>query len=77
MALPALTLWVLTADGSIEVWMVYALVLARGHDHRDRQPGAPGFVIEMVGPDRVVNAVALNWWSSTPRASSGRRSPAA
>ena len=30
MALPALTLWLLTVHGSIEVWMVYALVFVRG-----------------------------------------------
>ena len=40
--------------------MVFALVFARGCRPRDRQPGAPGFVIELVGPDRIVNAVALN-----------------
>jgi MFS family permease len=30
MAIPALTMWLLTVNGAIEVWMVYALVLARG-----------------------------------------------
>ena len=41
MALPALALWALTTSGSIEVWMVYALVLVRGAVQRRRQPGAP------------------------------------
>ena len=61
MALPALALWALTAQRHRStLWMVYALVFARGARQRDRQPGAAGFVIELVGPDRVVNAVALN-----------------
>ena len=30
MAIPALTLWAIVVAGSVEAWMVYALVLARG-----------------------------------------------
>ena len=30
MAIPALALWALTASGSVQAWMVYALVFARG-----------------------------------------------
>jgi MFS family permease len=60
MALPALALWALTTSGSVEVWMVYALVLARGAVNAIDNPARQSFAIEMVGADRVVNAVALN-----------------
>jgi MFS family permease len=60
MALPALALWALTVNGSVEVWMVYALVLARGAINAVDNPARQSFAIEMVGPERVVNAVALN-----------------
>jgi MFS family permease len=60
MAIPALTMWALTANGAIEVWMVYALVLARGCVNAIDNPARQSFVVEMVGADRVVNAVALN-----------------
>jgi MFS family permease len=60
MALPALTLWALTTSGQVEVWMVYALVLARGAVNAVDNPARQSFAIEMVGADRVVNAVALN-----------------
>jgi MFS family permease len=60
MALPALTLWLLTVNGSVELWMVYALVFARGAVNAIDNPARQSFVMEMVGPDRVVNAVALN-----------------
>jgi MFS family permease len=60
MALPALTLWALTMNGSVEIWMVYALVFARGAVNAVDNPARQSFVIEMVGHDRVVNAVALN-----------------
>jgi len=60
MALPALTLWALTAAGSVAVWMVYALVLARGAVNAVDNPTRQSFVIELVGPERVVNAVSLN-----------------
>ncbi len=60
MALPALTLWVLTSTGSVRVWMVFALVFARGSVNAIDNPGRQSFVMEMVGRDRVVNAVSLN-----------------
>jgi MFS family permease len=60
MALPALTLWALTTSGNVEIWMVYALVFARGTVNAIDNPARQSFVIEMVGADRVVNAVALN-----------------
>jgi MFS family permease len=60
MAVPALTLWALTLHGAIAVWMVYALVLVRGSVNAIDNPARQSFVSELVGPDRVVNAVSLN-----------------
>jgi MFS family permease len=60
MMVPALTLWALTMSGHVEVWMVYALVLTRGALSAVDNPARQSFVVEMVGDDRVVNAVALN-----------------
>jgi MFS family permease len=60
MALPALTLWGLTVGGAVEVWMVYALVLARGAVNAIDNPARQSFVSELVGASRTVNAVALN-----------------
>jgi MFS family permease len=58
--LPALTLWLLSAEGVVQAWMVFALVLARGSVLAIDNPARQAFVSEMVGPARVVNAVALN-----------------
>ena len=40
--------------------MVFALVLARGSVLAIDNPARQAFVMELVGPDRIVNAVALN-----------------
>jgi MFS family permease len=60
MMIPALTLWGLTAGGVVEAWMVYALVFARGAVNAVDHPTRQSFVPEMVGSERVVNAVGLN-----------------
>jgi MFS family permease len=60
MVAPALTLLVLTATGAVELWMVYALVLARGLGHAVDTPVRQSFVMEVVGRDRVAAAVSLN-----------------
>jgi MFS family permease len=60
MALPALTLWGLTSAGAVVPWMVFALVFARGTINAVDFPARQSFAIEMVGADRVVNAVSLN-----------------
>jgi MFS family permease len=60
MALPALGLLAVTATGAVAPWMVFALVFARGAVNAVDNPTRQSFVIEMVGPDRVVNAVSLN-----------------
>ena len=59
MALPALALFALTATGAVQAWMVFAVVLARGVVLAVDMPTRQSFVIEIVGPDRVVNAVGL------------------
>jgi MFS family permease len=60
MALPAIALWVLVGAGTVEPWMVYALVLVRGVVNAFDNPARQSFVVELVGPERVVNAVSLN-----------------
>lgn len=60
MALPALTLFALTEAGAVRTWMVLALVLVRGTVNAFDNPARQSFVMEMVGTDRVVNAVSLN-----------------
>jgi MFS family permease len=58
--LPALTLFVLTLTDVVQPWMVLALVLARGSVLALDNPARQSFVVEIVGADRIVNAVALN-----------------
>lgn len=60
MAVPALTLWLIVSAGAVEAWMVYGLVLARGCVTAIDNPARQSFVTELVGRERVVNAVALN-----------------
>jgi MFS family permease len=60
MALPALTLWALVTFGAVQVWMVFALIAARGLVTAIDNPARQSLVAELVGSDRVVNAVALN-----------------
>jgi MFS family permease len=60
MTLPALTLWAITSAGVVVPWMVYALVFVRGVINSIDNPTRQSFAIEMVGTERVVNAVSLN-----------------
>lgn len=60
MAAPALALFAVAMTGSAEVWIVLALIGVRGLVLAVDNPARQAFVIEMVGPDRVVNAVSLN-----------------
>ena len=60
MAIPALTLWVLTISGNVQLWMVLALVAVRGTINAVDNPARQTFVMELVGPEKVVNAVSLN-----------------
>jgi MFS family permease len=60
MALPALTLFALTVAGTVTPLMVWALVFVRGAVNAVDNPTRQSFVIELVGAERVVNAVSLN-----------------
>ncbi len=60
MALPALALLAVTVSGAVAPWMVFVLVFARGTINAVDNPARQSFAIEMVGADRVVNAVSLN-----------------
>jgi MFS family permease len=60
MAIPAIGLFAVTATGIAAPWMVYLAVFAMGTINAVDNPTRQSFVIEMVGPDRVVNAVSLN-----------------
>ena len=59
-AVPALALFGLAATGAATPWMVLALVLVRGTVVAVDNPSRQSFVVEIVGPERVLNAVALN-----------------
>jgi MFS family permease len=59
MAIPALLLVALTATGAIELWILYLLIFARGAVNAIDNPTRQVFLVELVGPDRLVNAVSL------------------
>jgi len=56
----ALSLGVLTATGAVRLWMIYLLALLLGCATSFDMPARQAFVTEMVGPDRLANAVGLN-----------------
>jgi MFS family permease len=60
MAALALALGVLTATGAVRLWMVYVLAFLLGCATAVDMPARQAFVVEMVGPDKLVNAVSLN-----------------
>jgi MFS family permease len=60
MAVLALALGALTATGAVRLWMVYVLALLLGCATAFDMPARQSFVSEMVGPDRIANAVGLN-----------------
>ena len=60
MALPALGLFAVTLAGVVAPWMVFLAVFAMGAVNAVDNPTRQSFAIEMVGADRVVNAVSLN-----------------
>src|SRR5206468_10698982 len=57
---PPLTLFVLVMTDAVQVWQVLALIFVRGSVNAIDNPARQSFVFEMVGADRVVNAVSLN-----------------
>jgi MFS family permease len=56
----ALILGVLTVTGAIQLWMIYALAFAFGCVAVVEVPARQSFVVEMVGPQYLSNAVGLN-----------------
>jgi MFS family permease len=56
----AILLAVLIATDQVELWHVYALAPVLGISNAFEQPTRQAFVMEMVGKDDIVNAVALN-----------------
>lgn len=60
MALPALALFGLTAGGLVEPWMIFALVFARGAVNAFDNPARQSFLVELVGSNKLINAVGLN-----------------
>jgi MFS family permease len=60
MAIPALALFALTITGSITLWLLYLLIFARGAVNALDNPARQAFLVELVGPDRLLNAVSLN-----------------
>ena len=59
-AVLAAVLAALTATGLVRLWQVYALALLNGLVAVVDNPTRQAFVVDMVGPDDVPNAVALN-----------------
>ncbi len=59
MAALAVALWLVVATGIVQVWMVFGLAIALGLVTVVDEPARQAFVEEMVGPDRLPNAVAL------------------
>ena len=55
-----LTMLALAGEGVLVPWMVFSLVFVRGCVNAVDYPTRQAFVMEMVGSDRVVNAVSLN-----------------
>jgi MFS family permease len=59
-SLSSLLLGVLILSGHVELWMVYAIATLNGFIKVFDNPTRQTFVREMVGRDRLTNAVALN-----------------
>lgn len=60
LAVVSTTLGVLTTTGLVEVWQVYLIALLFGIGTAFDAPARQSFVVEMVGPDDLSNAVGLN-----------------
>ena len=56
----AVTLAFLVWTGRVELWHVYSLALVLGLANAFEQPTRQAFIVEMVGRDDLMNAVALN-----------------
>lgn len=60
MMVPPLIMFTVTLSGAVQPWMVFGLVFLRGCLIAVDNPARQAFVVEMVGPERIVNAVSLN-----------------
>jgi MFS family permease len=60
MAVVSLVLGVLATAGAAQIWQVYLLALLFGIATAFDAPARQSFVVEMVGPDDLSNAVGLN-----------------
>src|SRR5213082_1639917 len=59
-AVLAVALWLIVLTGVTQLWMIYVLAFLLGVVTVFDNPARQAFVIEMVGPDDVANAVGLN-----------------
>jgi MFS family permease len=60
MGAQAVVLGVLTATGTVQLWHVYGLAFLLGTISSLENPARQTFVLELVGPDNLRNAVSLN-----------------
>src|SRR6266550_5892007 len=59
-ALLAVVLWLIVLTDVVQVWMVFGLAIALGFVTVVDEPARHAFVEEMVGRERLPNAIALN-----------------
>jgi MFS family permease len=60
MGLCALALGLLVVGGTVQLWHVYVMALLLGLANCFESPARQAFVLEMVGPEHLRNAVSLN-----------------
>jgi len=60
MSLLALSLGLLTVTGAVQLWQVYLLAVLLGLNTCFENPARQAFVLEMVGPANLRNAISLN-----------------
>jgi MFS family permease len=60
MGVQALALGLLTVSGSVRVWQIAALAALLGVNNAFENPARQSFMLELVGPEHLRNAVSLN-----------------
>ena len=60
MGVQALVLGVLTVTGAVELWEIGVLALLLGLNNAFENPARQSFMLEMIGPENLRNAVSLN-----------------
>ena len=60
MGVQALILGVLTVTGAVQVWQIGVLAALLGLNNAFENPARQSFMLEMVGPEHLRNAVSLN-----------------